>query len=154
MPIVEVSETVLASLEESYEVICNPDNYPQMFPVIDSVQVLERKIQGAKTSWVMDVEGLKFKWDQLDEYCWADRTLSFSQIEGDMLKFEGKWSFSKLPEGTRVSLYLDFDPGIPMLTGLFHFILMKKVHEVVSELLKGFKEFVETPPANIQGFST
>ena len=145
MPIVEVSEIVIASVEESYGLICDPEKYSQLMTGIHSVQVLEHNPRGAKTSWIMDVEGLKFKWEQLDEYCLEDKTLHFSQIKGDMLKFEGKWSFSKTPEGTKVSLYLDVDPGIPML-GLFHYILMKRVQEVVQGMVKGFKELVETSP--------
>ena len=151
MPVVEVSEVVIASVDETYGMICNPENYPQLMTGIHSVQVLEQNPWGAKTSWVMDVEGLKFKWEQLDEYCLEDKSLHFSQIKGDMLKFEGKWSFSKTSEGTKVSLYLDVDPGIPML-GLFHYILMKRVQEVVQGMVKGFKDLVETSPIVCRGF--
>jgi len=143
MPVIEVSDIVRASLEDTYVHICNPEEYPLLFPEVCRVLVVERLPQGARTLWEIDVDGLKFKWEQQEQYFPEEWAVRFQQVKGDMLRFAGIWNFSQTDEGTQVRLYLDFDPGIPMLTGLFHYILVSKVREILQEMINGFKRVVE-----------
>lgn len=144
MPRVELTETILAPLETVYDLTSNMEGYPEYMKNVISVQVLERFPGKTITYWIMEVEGMKMRWRELDEFFTEEKTIRFHLLNGDLDRLEGHWTFEDRPEGTHVIFYLDFDLGVPMLNGLFHYLLLKKVRENCQDMLLGLKEKAET----------
>jgi ribosome-associated toxin RatA of RatAB toxin-antitoxin module len=143
MPYVEVALTVMAAAEDIYPILKEMDKYPEFMPDLVSVEVLERKDNTTVTKWVSNVDGRIIKWTELDVFDDAQKHIAYRQIEGDLKKFEGEWVLTPVDGGTEIKLTVDFEFGIPMISGLLNPILKKKVRANSENMLKAIKERLE-----------
>ena len=58
-------------------------------------------------------------------------------------KMAGEWILTPTSEGTDIKLTVDFEFGIPMISGLLNPILKKKVRDNSMNMLKAVKEKME-----------
>lgn len=143
MPYVEVSLPVMAAAKDIYPILKEMDKYPEFMPDLVSVEVLERRDNTTVTKWVSNVDGRIIKWTELDVFDDAGMHIAYCQIDGDLKKFEGEWVLTPVEGGTEIKLTVDFEFGIPMISGLLNPILKKKVRANSENMLKAIQERLE-----------
>ena len=143
MPHVESTIRVKASPAKVYEVAKDMESYPQFMKDVVSITTLERGDHSTITRWVTRLEGKTLKWTERDEFDDDNFIIRYTQIEGDLKKFEGAWYFEPEGEETKVTLTVDFEFGIPMVAALLHPIAKVKVRENCEMMLKGIQAKLE-----------
>jgi ribosome-associated toxin RatA of RatAB toxin-antitoxin module len=143
MPYVEVALNVNSPRDKIYPILKEMTRYPEFMPDLISVDLIERKDNTTVTKWVSNVDGRIIKWTEFDEFNDETLQISYRQIEGDLRKFEGEWILTPIPEGTEIKLTVDFEFGIPMISGLLNPIAKKKVKDNSLNMLKAIKERLE-----------
>ncbi|AIF51587.1 type II toxin-antitoxin system RatA family toxin [Pelosinus sp. UFO1] len=144
MPYVEVMISVSCDRAKIYPILKDMEKYPDFMNDLVSVEVLERTGNTTVTKWVSNVDGRVIKWTELDTFDDENMHISYKQVEGDLKKMEGEWLLTPNSEGTEIKLTVDFEFGIPMISGLLNPILKKKVRDNSINMLKAVKEKVET----------
>ncbi|MDN5294262.1 MAG: hypothetical protein PWQ31_1567 [Eubacteriales bacterium] len=143
MPTVEVTQLVKGSPEAAYRLACDMESYPQYMENVREVKVVERGPSYTVTAWTTVVDGREFKWVEKDVYDDKNLTITYNQIKGDLKKFAGQWTFRPVEGGTLVSLVVEFDLGIPVLSTMLHPVLARKTEENCRSMLQAIKARVE-----------
>lgn len=143
MAYVERSLLIQGPIQQVYELAKDMESYPQFMRDVESVRVVERQGNRTVTEWETSVDGTPILWTEEDIFDDEGFTIQYRLIEGDLEKFEGSWSFRSTPEGTQVTLTVDYDFGIPELTQLIGPTLQEKVGENSEMMLLGMKQKVE-----------
>ncbi|MFN8612384.1 MAG: aromatase/cyclase [Vulcanimicrobiota bacterium] len=143
MAYVERSILIEGPIERVYELAKDMEAYPEFMPDVESVKVITREPQRTVTEWETSVDGTPILWTEEDRFDDENFVIDYQLIEGDLDKFEGQWRFERCPEGTRVTLTVDYDFGIPELTNLIGPTLEQKVGENSEMMLEGMKRRIE-----------
>jgi coenzyme Q-binding protein COQ10 len=144
MPYVERTVLIDGPIASVYELAKDMERYPEFMPDVESVRVVRREGNRTVTEWETSVDGTPIFWTEQDIFDDQHYTIEYQLIEGDLDKFEGVWKFEETPEGTRVTLTVDYDFGIPELTNLIGPTLAQKVGENSEMMLQGMKQRIET----------
>ncbi|MCR5662001.1 MAG: aromatase/cyclase [bacterium] len=143
MPYVEKDITIKANPADAYKLACNMEGFPDFMPDVQSVKVIKREDNMTVTDWITEIDGTEIIWTEEDHFFEAEKKITYKLIEGDLDKFEGEWRFEEVPEGTKITLTVDFDFGIPELVHLIGDLLTIKVGENSEMMLNGFKSRLE-----------
>ncbi len=143
MPYVEVTISIGCKREVIYPIIKDMEKYPEFMTDLVSVEVIERTGNTTVSKWVSNVDGRIIKWTELDTFDDENMHITYSQLDGDLKKMAGEWILTPTDEGTEVKLTVDFEFGIPMISGLLNPILKKKVRDNSMNMLRAVKEKVE-----------
>ena len=143
MPYVEVSISIGCKRDEIYPIIKDMEKYPEFMTDLVSVEVIERTGNTTVSKWVSNVDGRIIKWTELDTFDDENMHITYSQLDGDLKKMAGEWILTPTAEGTEVKLTVDFEFGIPMISGLLNPILKKKVRDNSMNMLRAVKQKVE-----------
>ena len=143
MPYIELAAFARGEAGRAYEMAKKMEEYPKFMENLESVKVIEQGPGYTITDWVAKVDGNDFKWQEKDVFDDENMTITYKQTAGDLKKFEGQWRFTKEPEGTRITLTVDFEMGIPVLAVMLNPILKKKVKSNSEAMLEGIKKQVE-----------
>lgn len=144
MPLVEVKQTVQGQASEVYELIKNMESYPQFMPSLSDVQVIEQGDNWTITAWNSTLNGMSFKWKERDEFDDAACRIRYAQTEGDLKKFEGEWIVEQDGEHTHITLTVDFEFGVPMLSALLNPVAKVKLRQNGESMLQAIKQRFET----------
>jgi len=143
MPYVEVTIFVGCERNKIYPILKDMEKYPGFMTDLVSVEVIERTGNTTVSKWVSNVDGRVIKWTELDTFDDENMHITYKQLDGDLKKFAGEWILTPTAEGTDVKLTVDFEFGIPMISGLLNPILKKKVRDNSMNMLKAVKEKME-----------
>ena len=143
MPYVEVKEKIKAAPTKIYAIVKDMAAYPNFMKDLVSVEILERGENYTISHWVSNVDGRKIIWTERDTFYPEQNKITYAQTEGDLKKMEGEWNIVPQGEECEVTLSVDFEFGIPMITGLLNPILKKKVRENSENMLTSIKEQIE-----------
>lgn len=143
MPYVEKDIIIKAQPADAYKLASNMEGFPEFMPDVQSVKVIKREDNMTVTDWITEIDGTEIIWTEEDHYFDAEKKITYKLIEGDLDKFEGEWRFEEVPEGTKITLTVDFDFGIPELVHLIGDLLTIKVGENSEMMLNGFKNRLE-----------
>lgn len=143
MPYVEVQAIIRAPRAQVYEVVKDMPSYPRFMPNLKKVEILERRPGATVTEWVGTVKGATLRWTELDEFDDENFRIHYRQLGGDLKKFEGDWILEETPEGTKVTLTVDFEIGIPMFATMLNPIARLVVRDNAEGMLKAVKERLE-----------
>ncbi len=143
MPYIETNISVCCTADKIYPVLKDMQQYPGFMSDLVSVEVLERNGDTTVTKWVSNVDGRIIKWTELDTFDDQNMHISYQQIDGDLKKMAGEWVLTSTAAGTDIKLTVDFEFGIPMISGLLNPILKKKVRENSMSMLQAIKEKME-----------
>lgn len=143
MGYLERSIEIAGPIERVYALAKDMESYPEFMPDVESVRVIEREPHRTVTEWETSVDGTPILWTEEDLFDDQNFVIDYRLIEGDLDKFEGQWKFVASSEGTRVTLTVDYDFGIPELTNLIGPTLEQKVGENSEMMLAGMKRRIE-----------
>jgi len=143
MPYVEVGISVKCTPDKIYPILKDMEKYPDFMASLVSVETIERTANTTVTQWVSNVDGRVIKWTELDTFDDENMHIAYSQIDGDLKKMAGEWILTPTPEGTDIKLTVDFEFGIPMISGLLNPILKRKVRDNSTSMLEAVKAKME-----------
>jgi ribosome-associated toxin RatA of RatAB toxin-antitoxin module len=131
---------VLFSHIEQFEV------YPDIADNVRSVSVGDRTKDTFTSCWEVNFRNGILKWEELDEIDRVNRTISFSQLQGDLASFAGQWIVDQLEDGVvRVEFSGEFDLGIPSLATMLDPVAVRTLTANVRELISAFSAAAGTP---------
>lgn len=143
MPSTERSVIIKAPLERVYAIAKDFESFASYMPDVNSIVIQERGDGYTISAWDVSVVGRKFRWTERDEFDDENYRIRYQQVSGDLKKFEGEWRFEEVEDGVRVTLTVDFELGIPMLSSLFNPVLVKAVESNSDKMLQGIKQRAE-----------
>ena len=144
MGYVETAIDINAEPEVVYNLAKKIEDFPLYMPDVKEITVLERSGNFSVTNWVTEVEGTPITWKEKETFDDSSLTISYQLLEGDLEKFQGAWRFVPKDGGTRVTLDVDFDFGVPAIEELMGPILKKKVEENSLMMLSSLKKKIES----------
>lgn len=143
MPYIEVSTIVTGEISHIWSIVMDMEGYPKFMPNLQSVKVEERGDNSTVSSWVSNVDGRVIKWKERDVFYPAQHRIEYTQVSGDLKKFEGYWQLSEVADGVKIVLTVDFEFGMPMVAALLNPLLKKKVRENSAGMLAAIKQICE-----------
>jgi coenzyme Q-binding protein COQ10 len=143
MSYVESSILIKGDIDKIYQIARDMERYPEFMPDVKSVEILSSQNGKSMSKWVTSVDGTPICWTEVDEFDDLNKNIKYKLIEGDLDKFEGEWIFSQTDDGTKITLTVDFDFGMPTLAELLGPILGEKVRENCVMMLEAMKEKIE-----------
>lgn len=144
---VEASEVIRAPLSDVYALAKRVEDFPRFMPDLERVTVLERRGEAfTVTEWVGVVEGRRIHWVEEDAWDDARHECRFRQREGDFDRYEGTWTFAAEENGTRTTVAVEFEFGIPLIGGLLSTLLRVKMKENLDGMLEALRGQLERAP--------
>jgi coenzyme Q-binding protein COQ10 len=144
MPIVQVTETVRGDARNVYALIQDMESYPRFMENLNSVRVLERGDNWTITAWDTTLNGMRFRWQEHDEFDPENGRIAYRQVAGDLQKFQGAWIVEQQGDVSKVTLLVDFEFGVPMLSTLLNPVAKLKLKQNGESMLKAIKRRFET----------
>jgi uncharacterized membrane protein len=144
LPKVEVHDTLSVDVRRAYEVTREGYRSGKFGGTsnIRSVTVLEEGEDYSVTEWDVVLQGKAIKWSERDTYDDERMTIEFDQVKGDLAKMSGACVFTEVPGGTLVTLWVEFDFGIPMLSTLLNPIAVVALRKNLMEMLDRIKSWL------------
>lgn len=143
MPYIEVSIEIKGNKYDIYNVAKEMEEFPKYMKDVKSVKITERFDNKTITEWQSDLDEAPVWWRELDEFDDNAPKITYKLIEGDLEKFEGEWRFEDTDNGTKVTLTVDYDFGIPAFENVVGPILKIKVENNCKMMLSAIKERIE-----------
>lgn len=143
MPEVSLVKIIKANKAKVYSVAREMEKFPEFMPDIKKVKILERAGNKTVTEWESLLEDTPINWKEQDEFDDAKPAIKFSLIEGDLDKLDGEWKFEDDGEATKVTLFLDYDFGMPAFERIVGPVLKLKLSENFERMMEGIRLKVE-----------
>lgn len=143
MPFVEATKVINGKPEEIYLIAKDMESYPRFMKNVVKITTLERGENYTITEWDTRLKGKPLVWKERDEFDDQNLVIRYKQIEGDLKKFEGAWTFEATENGTLVRLTVDFELGLPMFATLLNPVAVMTVKQNCEDMLQGMKDQVE-----------
>jgi ribosome-associated toxin RatA of RatAB toxin-antitoxin module len=143
IPFVEEFIYIEGPAKAVYELGKKMEDFPQFMPDVEKVEILKREGSRAISEWTTSVEGAPIVLTEEDLFDDSKLLITYRLIVGDLDKFEGTWRFLPEGNGTKVTLGVDFDFGMPALTELIGPTLELKVRENSRMMLEAMKTNIE-----------
>ncbi|MCL5037308.1 MAG: SRPBCC family protein [Chloroflexi bacterium] len=144
MPFVESSIAIKEIPEKVYNLAKKMEDFPNYMPDVKEVSLIEKCKNYTVTNWVTEVEGTAITWKEKEIFDDVNFIIDYKLLEGDLEKFEGKWKFEPFEGGTRVTLNVDYDFGVPAIEEVMGPTLKKKLEENCKMMLSSLKKKIES----------
>ncbi|WP_408956003.1 type II toxin-antitoxin system RatA family toxin [Natroniella sp. ANB-PHB2] len=144
MPQVEESIFIQGDIEQAYQLAKDMESYPEFMPNVININVVKQCENETITSWVTEIDGKRICWKERDIFNDAEYEIIYQQLSGDLKEFNGKWKLESSSQGVKISLTVNFEFGIPMLSSLLNPLLKKKVASNSQSMLRAIKEQIES----------
>ncbi len=131
----------------AYERISDFARYPSMVDTVREVVVAEPDSDGSiRSQWTVRFRSGLLQWTERDVLDAAERTITFTQLEGDFHTFTGQWRMDEFDGGTVVVFEATFDLGMASLEAILDPIaeaaLRSNIRLIVEGLLGDVTEIV------------
>jgi uncharacterized membrane protein len=139
-PMTTISEkvTIRADIEAVFDLICRVEEFPLYADFLTEV----RKIGYRTYRWVAEVQGITFTWDSVITEFRRPVRLAWRSVRG--LQNAGAYTLRQLPQGTEVSIRIEYHlPGhfLEALTAPFAEPL---AHSIAAQILERVKRRLES----------
>ena len=142
MPVVTVTERLLVPEQRVWDLVCDLESYPKLMESVVSIGIVSETPQPDGTvdtiaDWEIVLKGSILKWRERDHRDPAARRVTYSQVSGDMERFQGRWQVTRVTdEITQAELVVDFEIGIEMLRPMLEPVAVRAVHRNSTEMLR------------------
>lgn len=142
MPVVRVTERLRVPEAEVWDLVCDVEAYPKLMESVIAIRVVsEETLPDGRTEaiadWEIELKGSILKWQERDTRDPVARRITYSQVSGDMERFEGFWQVTRIDdEVTEAVLEVDFEIGIEMLKPMLEPVAVRAVGRNSTEMLR------------------
>ena len=139
MPQVDLDLDIRAPIATVWEAVLDIERYPELMTNVVSVKIEEWETPTTRRSqWAMIIKGATLVWRDREFIDHDDHTVNFTQVSGDLERFEGAWEISaKETDLTRARLTISFEIGIPLLAGMLNPVAQRALYGNAKEMLEG-----------------
>jgi coenzyme Q-binding protein COQ10 len=146
VPVVTVSEHLPLPPEAVYAKVADMEAYPVHMRTVRSIEVLERGPGRTVTRWTADLGGGRLiRWDEEDLFFPEEGRIRYRLVKGDLKTFQGEWRVEPEAEGTRLTLTVEFEFGLPMLASLLNPVGAVLIRRNMEAMLQGIQEALGPP---------
>jgi hypothetical protein len=131
-PGLRASFVVPAARERIWAVLLDYQHFPEIFPGIDKIHVLEHDAQGAKVAYWVDAMLQKYHYVLYRHYEKPGWRLTWRRLSGDLQRIEGSWEVRETPRrGMHLLVYESYVQVRGMVpTSLVRWGAMQKAREM------------------------
>ncbi len=138
---VEESVTIDRPLSELYRFWRNFENLPKFMNHLESVSVREEGI----SHWVAKGPGgMPVEWDARIINEVSDKVIGWQSLDGSTISTAGSVNFDEGPNGTRVTVHLQYHPPGGKLGAAVAKLFGEEPNQTIREDLRRFKQLMET----------
>jgi len=142
---VKLSRVFRAKKWKVLRLITRVQHFPQYMPNVKQVIVLEKTSTTAVTCWNVEVDQIPLSWKEKDEFDFANFTIRFKAIEGDLEQFEGAWILKDYSDGgTEVRIEIKAKMGIPLVSEFMGKVVAENLRKNFELMLDGMDEMLTT----------
>ncbi len=142
MPVIESDLFVEAPPDIAFAVAKDHDAY-KSYGITDLITARTVEPEDADgntlTEWVWNLKGARIRYLEQEWHDAKNLYIRFTQTKGDLKKFAGEWWFTPEGTGTRFKSRVEFDLGIPMLSGLLDPVAKLVLRGTIEALVKAIK---------------
>jgi coenzyme Q-binding protein COQ10 len=141
MPTVQVREVIPRNINDTWNMICDFEKYPNLMEPVRNLRILDKKGNTLISEWEVNLKGSILKWTESDTKLPEKYRIEFTQMDGDLEQFNGYWQLSEMADTqTEVFLYTNFEIGIPMLRDMLDPVAKLAIEENSQTMLRAFGE--------------
>ena len=138
---VEKSVVVRRQMPEVFRFWRNLENLPKFMKHLESVSM---RAEGVSHWVARGPKGLKVSWDARIINEVDNKLIGWQSLSGSMVSTAGSVNFDEVPEGTRVTVKLQYSPAAGKLGAVIARLLSEDPSEHIREDLSRFKQLLET----------
>ncbi|MDP3921100.1 MAG: SRPBCC family protein [Candidatus Omnitrophota bacterium] len=140
---IQVRKVIRAKKWKILRLLSRVEDFQQFLPHIRECRVLEKKTKAAVTYWQAEIEGIPLSWIEEDTFDFANFTIHFKLIKGDLESLEGKWTIKDHPDGgSEVVVDAAIRIGIPVIEQIIGDTLQLKFTHNFEQILSGMSEML------------
>ena len=145
MPTIESEIIIARPVAQVYALAKDIERFPEFMADVESVEILEDDPPRRVSRWVGAVKEFNRTIQWTEEDYWDDEAYvcTFRQLEGDFSKYQGRWEFVAVPEGTKMYLEVEYEYNIPLIGALIKNLLRKKMQQNTDSMLAALKARAE-----------
>lgn len=143
MPNLEFSIVVRAGGLTVYEILKNPELFPQFMKKVKKIDVIEKKADRLVACWAVDIGGESVFWKEEEVFDDAHTTMDFTLMEGDYADYRGKFSVVDHGDRSTLNLSVSFDWGVPVFEIFVGAELLRKAEIYLKSMLFSIKKKAE-----------
>ncbi|MCX4745802.1 SRPBCC family protein [Kitasatospora sp. NBC_01287] len=142
MPRVEVDLRIAVPPEDAWAAVVDVLSYPDCMESVDSVEIVDQRDERHRTTaWSVRLKGSVLRWTEAELIDQQARRFDFEQVSGDLGEFTGHWAVRPAPpNGSTVSLHVDFDIGIPLLAEMLNPVAADALRESAAQMLAALEQ--------------
>jgi coenzyme Q-binding protein COQ10 len=146
VPVIEGETFIAAPPELAFRLACDHERYRE-YGVRDliSARTVEPEDENGTllTEWVWNLRGARIRYLERERHDAANLRIRYEQTQGDLKKLAGEWRFLPAEGGTRFVSRVEFDLGIPMLSGLLDPVAKLVLRGTIDALVQAIKREAE-----------
>ncbi|MBC7272884.1 MAG: SRPBCC family protein [Streptomyces sp.] len=120
-----------------YRSISDFRRYPELTDTVHEVHVDTLPDGSAVSDWTVEFRGGLMRWRERDTFAPETHTLTFEQLSGDFLIFEGSWRCVPHERGTLIVFSASFDLGIPTLADILDPVAESTLRTIIARIVEG-----------------
>jgi len=151
MPVVRMEKLLAFPLKKVYASAKETEKLARYIPNLTKIEILEQSPEMVKARWHGKIQIMGMSrdvvWVEVDHWDDSAHLCTFEQVEGTFKIYRGTWAFEEHPEGTKTTLNIEYDLGLPIGGPLLDSMLEKIVRENAQQFLNGLEALVKEVPS-------
>ena len=143
MPHVEVEKFIKAPKEKVFSICSDMVSFAKFMPDVEAVHLLEKGEQYSITEWITRLQGRTIRWREREDYDAVNNRIYYKQLEGDLKSMSGEWIFEETDSGTKLTMTMDFEFGLPMLEPVLNPVAVIALRKNLNNMLESIKRKAE-----------
>jgi len=140
MPRVTIDTTLKAPIGDVWRAVYAVEEYPRYMDSVKRTEVRHQSGNERTIAWSVVLKGSVLEWSELERICEADHRIEFTQLDGDLGRFEGHWQLVEAgPGATRVHLDIDFEIGMPLLAPMLDAVAERALRDNSEQMLRALE---------------
>ncbi len=127
-------------------------NYPKLIPQVDSVRIIENCSGRMRLEWSITLDGAPFSWIEVVELKPEQYVIQSEAVSGDFDVFKGKWQIEDNNDGIKLSYFLDYELGIPVIEEHCWNILKSKLQKYIDNLVIQHGSIIQKHSSELRKF--
>lgn len=146
MPQVTSKVSIAAPFDLVWDLAQDVENFPQIMPDLDGVEVLEKSETSPSTTrtvtqWKARIPQFNrtIEWTEEDIWNREEGHCHFWQLKGDFTEYKGLWKFRQNGDATELDLSIDYAFEIPLVGALMKKVMQKLMQGNVDMMADSLK---------------
>lgn len=145
MPIIETSVVIKRPKSEVYNIIRDIENFPNFVRDVKSLRIIGSSNSRIISAWEVEIEGAPVRWKEEDYFDNNNYEIKFNMLEGDYKSYRGSWLMQTVQGGTKLTVKVDLDWGIPVLEKYVSRALENRARRALLGMLRAVRSKAERP---------